>query len=220
MNGGADLGGLMGLGPITVEQDELLFHAEWEKRAFGMTIALGACGQWNIDTSRYTRENVHPADYMVTPYYKIWIDAAIRLMMQRSMISETEIETGTAIDAPAPVKPKLKASDVDAVLSAGGPADRPTQGHPVWQVGDHIKTVNNHPRTHTRLPRYARDKTGEITKVHGFHVFPDSNALGLGEDPRWLYQVTFKSRDLWGEQGNPLDTISLDLWEPYLKALQ
>ena len=106
------------------------------------------------------------------------------------------------------------------MLSAGGPADRPAQGHPVWQVGDRIKTINNHPRTHTRLPRYARDKAGEITKVHGFHVFPDSNASGLGEDPHWLYQVTFTSRDLWGEQGNAADTVSLDLWEPYLKALQ
>ena len=193
MNGGADLGGMMGLGPIAIEKDEPLFHADWEKRAFGMTIALGACGQWNIDTSRYTRENMHPADYMLTPYYKIWIDAAVRMMKQRSMISETEIETGNVIDAPAAVKPKLKASDVETVLSA---------------------------RTHTRLPRYARDKAGEITKVHGFHVFPDSNASGLGEDPHWLYQVTFTSRDLWGEQGNAADTVSLDLWEPYLKALQ
>ena len=216
MNGGADLGGMMGLGPIAIEKDEPLFHADWEKRAFGMTIALGACGQWNIDTSRYTRENMHPADYMLTPYYKIWIDAAVRMMKQRSMISETEIETGNVIDAPAAVKPKLKASDVETVLSA----DRPAQGHPAWQVGDRIKTINNHPRTHTRLPRYARDKAGEITKVHGFHVFPDSNASGLGEDPHWLYQVTFTSRDLWGEQGNAADTVSLDLWEPYLKALQ
>ncbi|HBM40896.1 MAG TPA: nitrile hydratase subunit beta, partial [Sulfitobacter sp.] len=56
--------------------------------------------------------------------------------------------------------------------------------------------INNHPTTHTRMARYARDKIGTITKVHGFHVFPDSNAQGQGEDPQWLYQVAFSARTL------------------------
>ncbi|WP_348271859.1 SH3-like domain-containing protein [Pseudovibrio sp. Tun.PSC04-5.I4] len=134
------------------------------------------------------------------------------------MISEAEIAAATMIDAPIPVKGKLEAQDVNAVLFAGGPANRDPQGSPTWSVGDQIKTTNNHPKTHTRLPRYARDKNGQITKIHGFHVFPDSNSQGQGEDPNWLYQVTFKSRDLWGDQGNDVDTMSLDLWEPYLRA--
>ena len=50
---------------------------------------------------------------------------------------------------------------------------------------------NLHPHTHTRLPRYARDKVGTVELVHGCHVFPDSNALRLGEDPQWLYTVRF-----------------------------
>ncbi len=146
------------------------------------------------------------------------MEAAVWSMKERSMISETEIQTQSVIDPPKPVKRKLEAPEVNDVLFAGGPANRPPKSAPSWRVGDQIKTLNNHPQTHTRLPRYARDKTGEITKVHGFHVFPDTNSQGLGENPHWLYQVIFKSRDLWGEQGNDIDTISLDLWEPYLRA--
>ncbi|HBR38098.1 MAG TPA: nitrile hydratase subunit beta, partial [Sulfitobacter pontiacus] len=35
MNGGADLGGMMGFGPVVQEEDEPLFHAPWEARALG-----------------------------------------------------------------------------------------------------------------------------------------------------------------------------------------
>jgi len=27
--------------------------------------------------------------------------------------------------------------------------------------------------------------------------FPDSNASGAGENPQWLYTVTFEGRELW-----------------------
>ena len=216
MNGGADLGGMMGFGPIVEEQDEPLFHAPWEARALGIVVALGACGQWNIDMSRFARESMKPAAYMTTPYYKIWIDAAVRLMIDRGMIDADELAQGRSMRPAIMTRGKLTAQNVDAVLSAGGPADRPPIGEAKYTVGDCIRTINDHPQTHTRMARYARGKSGIITKVHGFHVFPDSNAQGLGEDPQWLYQVTFASRTLWGAQGNDVDTVSLDLWEPYL----
>jgi nitrile hydratase len=53
--------------------------------------------------------------------------------------------------------------------------------------------------------------------VHGTHVFPDTNAHGEGEQPRWLYSVAFDAAELWGPQGRGGDTILLDLWEPYLE---
>lgn len=219
MNGGADLGGMMGLGPIVAEPDEPNFHAAWEARALGMIIALGACGQWNIDVMRHERESLPPADYLRRSYYSIWIQAAVNRMIEQGMITASEWAEGKMTVPPVAIRAKLEPQDVEQMLLRSKPYDRPAPRDAVFQVGDQIRTINNHPSTHTRMARYARDKIGTITKVHGCHVFPDSNAHGAGEDPQWLYQVTFSARVLWGDQGNPIDTVSLDLWEPYLRAM-
>jgi nitrile hydratase len=71
-------------------------------------------------------------------------------------------------------------------------------------------------RTHTRLPRYVRGHVGTVERVLGCHVFPDSNSLGAGENPHWLYTVRFTGRELWGPDGDPSVTVSVDAWEPYL----
>jgi len=220
MNGGADLGGMMGFGPVVQEENEPLFHAPWEARVLGMVVALGACGKWNLDMSRYARETMPTAEYLRADYYSIWLDAAVRLLKERGMISDGELETAKALIPPVEVARKLEAKDVAAVLNAGGPANRPEEGTPVFAVGDMVQTINDHPVTHTRMARYARGKSGKIVKVHGFHVFPDSSAHGEGENPQWLYKVTFSAQELWGRQSNPHDTVSLDLWEPYLRATQ
>jgi hypothetical protein len=70
------------------------------------------------------------------------------------------------------------------------------------------------PPGHTRLPRYARGKTGTVVATHGAHVFPDTNAHGLGESPQPLCTVRFEARELWGVDGDP---VHLDLWESYLQ---
>ena len=57
MNGPHDLGGRDGFGPIAPEQDEPLFHGDWEKRAMAVTLAAGAMGHWTIDESRHARED-------------------------------------------------------------------------------------------------------------------------------------------------------------------
>ena len=102
----------------------------------------------------------------------------------------------------------LKAEDVPAVLARGGPAERPIDQPARFAVGDRVRTRNMHPRGHTRLPRYARGKTGVVERVHGAHVFPDTNAHGQGEKPQWLYTIRFRGRELWGEQADP--TMCLD----------
>jgi hypothetical protein len=72
VNGAQDMGGQMGFGPVEAEADEPSFHADWEKRAFGLTIAMGAAGAWNLDMSRYARESLPPAEYLASSYYEIW----------------------------------------------------------------------------------------------------------------------------------------------------
>ena len=60
MNGAHDMGGVMGHGPINPEQNEPVFHGRWEERVLAMTVAMGPVGGWNIDQSRFARENVRP----------------------------------------------------------------------------------------------------------------------------------------------------------------
>jgi nitrile hydratase subunit beta len=105
---------------------------------------------------------------------------------------------------------------VVGIMQRGGPTTREVDRQPVFRIGDSVRTKNIHPITHTRLPRYARDKTGVILRLHGAHVFPDTNALFQGENAQPLYTVQFKARDLWGETANPRDTVCIDLWEDYL----
>ncbi len=217
MNGGADLGGMMGFGPVIEEENEPNFHAPWEARVLGMTVALGACGLWNIDQSRYARESMQPADYMKSSYYHVWLHGISSLLKDRGMITDDELVAGKQLQPAVAIKRKLLPQDVHAVLMAGGPANREQTGAAQFKVGDRVRTMNTHPTTHTRLPRYARDKAGIISKVHGVHVFPDSSAQGLGEAPSWLYQVTFTATTLWGEDKNENDTVSLDLWQPHLR---
>ena len=88
---------------------------------------------------------------------------------------------------------------------------------PQFKAGDRIRTINEHPTGHTRLPRYARGKLGVIEAVREGFVFPDTNAHGKGEAPQHVYTVSFDGRELWGQGADPALTVSIDAWESYLE---
>lgn len=203
MNGAHDLGGAMGFGPIAPETDEPVFHEDWERRVFGMLGAVSS--DWSIDTDRSACEAMSPAAYLSTSYYEHWLHGLETLLVERGFLG-MQVKN---LDAP------MRAGDVWERVTAPGSYIRKAKAPARFKIGDKVRTRNIHPETHTRLPRYARHRIGEITLVHGCHVFPDSNARGLGEDPRWLYAVTFTGAELWGH--DTADTVTLDLWEPYLE---
>lgn len=217
MNGAQDLGGMHGFGPVEPEPNEPVFHAEWEKRAFALTLATAMPGQWNIDMSRFARENRDPAEYLSMSYYQIWFAALETLLKERALVAEDEIEAGRALHERKPVPRVLSPDDVLKVLHRGGPTERDTNTQATFKVGDKVRAKNINPLTHTRLPRYVRGHVGTVERVIGFHVFPDSNATGAGENPQWLYTVRFAGRELWGSGGDPTTTVSVDAWEPYLE---
>ena len=90
---------------------------------------------------------------------------------------------------------------------------------PRFQVGQRVRARNINPGGHTRLPRYARGKTGTVARDHGVFVFPDSNAQFLGDGPQRVYSVRFEARELWGEQAAPRDSVYVDMWDDYLEAV-
>jgi nitrile hydratase len=217
MNGAQDMGGLHGFGPVEPEQNEPVFHADWEKRVFALTLAMATPAGWNIDMARFARENRPPAEYLSMSYYQIWFAALETMLKERELVNDDEIVVGHSLHPPKPVKRTLSPGDVAQVLYRGGPTEREINTQARFKVGDTVRAKNINPLTHTRLPRYVRGHRGTIERVIGCHVFPDSNAVGRGENPQWLYTVRFQARELWGADGDPSVTVSVDAWEPYLE---
>jgi nitrile hydratase subunit beta len=215
MNGPQDLGGMMGFGLVRTDPDEPLFHASWEKRVLGLTLAVGATGSWTIDQSRHARETLPPVHYWSAGYYEIWLDGLLKLLRERSMVTARDWWAKRKVDDAKPVKRVLKASEVAAVLKKGSAYNRVSSAPAAFRVGDRVKTKNIMTSGHTRLPGYARMKTGVITYVHGCHVFADSSGMGSGENPQWLYGVKFLAEELWGKPSR--DSVCIDLWQPYLE---
>jgi nitrile hydratase subunit beta len=218
VNGVHDMGGQHGFGPVRAEPDEPAFHADWERRAFALTVAMGMTGTWNLDASRFARESLPPATYLSSTYYEIWLGALERQLEEQGLVSAAERDAGRVLDAPAPVARVLAAEDVPATLGRGGPSVRDAPRPPRFAAGDRVRARNIHPATHTRLPRYVRGHVATVESVRGCHVFPDTHAHGLGEQPQWLYTVRFDARELWGAEADPSVRVSTDAFEPYLEA--
>jgi nitrile hydratase beta subunit len=216
MDGGQDMGGVWS-GPVQPEPNEPTFHAEWERRAFALTLAMAMPGGWNIDMSRFAREDRPPQEYLRLSYYQIWLAGLERLMLERNLVSPDEIEVGKPLHPAKPVARTLTPEGVAGMLHRGGPTEREATRPALFAAGDRVQAKMMNPPTHTRLPHYVRGHVGIIEHVLGFHVFPDSNATGAGENPQWLYTVTFEGRELWGSDSDPTLKVSVDAWEPYLE---
>lgn len=220
MNGAHDMGGVDGFGKVIPESNEPVFHGDWERRVLALTLAMARPGGWNIDASRFAREDRSPADYLSKSYYQVWLAGLERLIIERDLVSREEIDSGRMLHPPKAGVSILAPEEVAGVLRRGGPTERETTSAPLFAVGARVRTKNIHPKGHTRLPRYVRGRVGVVELVHGSHVFPDSNARGAGENPQWLYTVRFTGRELWGDRADPATAISVDAWESYLERAE
>jgi nitrile hydratase subunit beta len=217
MNGPHDLGGAQGFGPVAPEPDEPIFHAEWERRAAALSLAMNGAGMWSIDTARHARERIPPAEYLAASYYEKWLMGLERLLVEHKLVAPAELADGHAAGPGVPLKRKLTAETVAASLAKGSSYERPASEPARFKPGDQVRARLINPLGHTRLPRYARGRACTIAQIHGVHVFPDASAGGRGEDPQWLYSVAFAARDVWGSEAREGDEIRIDLWEPYLE---
>jgi nitrile hydratase len=221
MSGGHDLGSLSGLGPIAPEPEpnEFVFHAEWEKRVFALTMASGFLRRWNLDESRHARERQHPADYLRNSYYENWPAGLQTLLVEKGLLSAQELATGASQGEVSDSETApLQAKDVSQILSRGGPVEMVIERVPCFASGDRVRVCSQDPTGHTRAPAYVCGRTGFITAHHGAHVFVDQHARGQREGHH-LYSVAFSSDELWS---SPDDSgaefkVMVDLWEPHLE---
>ncbi len=92
MKGAHDQGGKTGVGDIAPESNEPVFHEEWERRAFAITVACGFLGQWNLDMARYAREQMPDREYLASSYYEKWVYGLSLLLVEKGLLTENEIQ--------------------------------------------------------------------------------------------------------------------------------
>ena len=223
MNGVHDLGGMHGFGPVGLEPDEPVFHAEWERRTFALRLAMGAWRRWNIDMSRDAREQMPPAEYLATSYYEHWLWGLELQLERHGFLARADLDRrvreGADPRASSPAEPlpgALRRSDVPRFLRNRRGARLDDALPSKFKAGDAVVARNMNPVGHTRIPRYVRGRRGVIDRDHGVFIYPDTHAAGLGPKPQHVYSVRFAARELWGPEAHLQDAVYVDLWDDYL----
>jgi nitrile hydratase subunit beta len=219
MNGVHDLGGMHGFGPIVRDPNEPLFRTDWEEHVHTIGELLLEHRYFTVDAFRYGIERMEPAHYLRAPYFERWLATIELNLVENGFLSGDELDARTEYFRQYPEATPPRGDDISPVREAQQQSNAPAPAASRFAVGDMVVARNAHPRGHTRLPRYARGKRGTIQRLHGPQIFPDTNALGLGEHPQPLYNVRFEARELWGESAEPDQVLTLDLWESYLESL-
>jgi len=216
MNGVHDMGGMHGMGPVEIEKDEPVFHAEWEARTYALTIACGSHRKWNIDVSRHSRERMPPAEYLAATYYERWLFGLRTLLVEQGLVTARELKSGRA-EGQADPAGVLRVDQVENFLANRIRARVDVEVAPRFRAGQGVVARNIHPSGHTRLPRYARGRRGVIDRDYGVFIFPDTNAMTRDKKPQHLYGVRFAARELWGQAASARDSVYVNLWDDHLE---
>lgn len=222
MNGAHDVGGMHGLGPVEREENEPVFHTEWERRVFGLQ--FGTVGTvLNLDEMRHGIERMNPVHYLASRYYEHWLCSIELNLIDKGIITREqydarirEFHQDRSRRPPRVENPDLASVALDFVRKGDSTLVK-IEAKPRFKPGDHVTTRVISPKGHTRLPRYARGKRAEIACLYGAFAFPDTNAHGLGANSQYVYSVRFKGRELWGPDSEPNTVVYLDCWESYLE---
>ena len=217
MNGIHDIGGMDNIGPVNIEKDEPVFHDDWERKVYAMTLATMGAGIFVTDEVRYVTETIPPRDYLTFKYYEKWLYSLEQLMLQKNVITREELESGKVM------APELTA-DVEAApvermqygMNNRIPVFVETDIPPKFKAGDTIIARNINPLHHTRIPRYIRGRRGVVEQDHGIFLLPDTNAHGGPDKPQHVYNVRFSARELWGEDAPANDSVYIDLFDDYM----
>ncbi|HEY6394849.1 MAG TPA: nitrile hydratase subunit beta [Candidatus Binataceae bacterium] len=211
MNGIHDMGGMDGFGAVYREENEPVFHAPWESRAFAV-VSMALLGLSNVDEFRHAIERIPPARYLASSYYERWMYALESLMVEKGKIKRSELAAALGLPDDEVAISRQAAEPQFEKAKRGIKAPRAR-----FQAGDRVRARNLNSPGHTRMPRYVRGKTAVVRRDWGIFVFPDSNAHNAGQHPQHVYSVAFKARELWGAGEPARDEVMIDLWEDYLE---
>ncbi len=215
MNGIHDMGGMDGFALPTRHPEAPHFHYPWERLVFGSSLVMQK--PWFIDESRFGVESIPPDLYLTTPYYARWLYRNEQLAIKYGLVTAAELADPDSV-AVLPKAESSSSDDVSQLLSSMVAELDSAEAEASFSVGDRVVVKNEHPVGHTRAPRYARGRTGIVQRDQGVHIFPDTNAMGLGTKPQHCYSVMFEARELWGSRANIRDHVYIDLFDDYLES--
>jgi nitrile hydratase len=208
MDGIHDLGGMHGFGPVELEVDEPVFHADWERRALGVTMSSFAMALSTAGQFRHSIERMDPAHYLGSRYYEHWITGLASRLVESGQVSWDELEDRAG--GPFPLSRPVVAERIEHVDE--------TQAEPRFEVGTRVRVREAHSFGHTRCPRYVRGKVGVVVRLDGSWSLPDVEAHSTTRCHEPTYSVRFDAAELWGDRQTRA-AVHVDLWESYLEAV-
>jgi len=216
MNGMHDMGGMQCFGPVRPEKNAPAFHEPWEGRVFAITSAMGP-GKFRANW-RVTMESLPPAEYLRMSYYERFIPYLVEGLIAAGSITREEAVSGKPVKGSPKEVPAVRPADIAKRFEFRPLPARPAETIPArFKIGQAVRARWINPVGHTRLPRYARGRSGVIELDHGSQAFPDTAVYGRGTNRQHVYSVRFAARELWGEQASARDSVYIDLWEDYLE---
>ena len=211
MNGIHDMGGMQGLGEIGYRENEPGFHEPWEVRLWALVQAVRS------GVLRPYIESIPAADYLRMSYYERWYTALVERMIERGVVTRSEVETGRADPASVKATPALTPSLARELPFRTPKTEQDIELTPRFHVGDRVRGRNIHPTKHTRMPRYTRGKTGVVERDRGVFNLPDSEHVSPESQPQHVYLIHYTAHELWGEEASTHDSLYIDMWEGYLE---
>jgi nitrile hydratase subunit beta len=230
-NGAHDVGGMVGLGPITIGPDtDEPVGRRWEGRALGTTIVAVVTGMLTAPTHRAVLEALHSVAYLSMNSYELWLYALEQSAVAAGVVTPQEIESRVARSLANPNEPMphdCRPEILDGVrgLIGNGIPLGPVrlQRPPRFSAGDIVSTrriqLEAPGRPHTRIPGYAQGRCGVIEMIHRPMLLEDVVSSGQRQF-EYVYAVRIRIDDVWPAAAVRDDAIVVDLWESYLEDMQ
>jgi nitrile hydratase subunit beta len=204
VDGIRDLGGMDGFGAVEVEPDEPVFHADWERRTWGLSMGTFAAGLMNGGEFRHAIERMDPAQYLSSSYYEHWLTGVATRLVEAGVVDRDDLDARAG--GRFPLSGPVTGTAWSAATATGSG----------FAVGDRVRVRDVTTRGHTRCPRYVRRRIGEVVRVDPASSLPDVEAHSPERISEPVYSVRFTLAELWG--GSEVDLVHVDLWQSYLEA--